>query len=345
MKMKYFKKLILLISIITIFLVGFSFNIHAEDTVVEPPTVSDYSMFIVKIENYAKAGCTNRVVYASNSVRANGVLIEPYTDTVKLETGFVIRTSLDLGTRIYDDPATEVIDGIRINGVSATSYIHPIDLDHPQNYVVEIRLDYTDDIFGTYAKIADGNLDLKTVLNEPSLYLKSAYYVIAAVSIIVGGVGAAISKKKRVKTADDIAFAVDARVKEGCENFAILYSDVLKENLLPVFQSMVDTNKSVVKALTLSTSKSKEAAVAMLDTLKEVSDVNVDKAIDEAREQVLKNIANTELKRATIRNTLSHIANGTYQEVHNAEIEIKNATVQAEASSKPEDTSEIKSIF
>lgn len=301
---------------------------------------SDYEVFVSKIEAYSKTGFGNTVSYTSDSVHAKGIILEPYTNSVKFETGFVIRTDLGIGIQIYDDPATDIIEGIRVNGNTVTGYTVPIDLDNPQNYIVEVRLDYAEGLLGTFAKISDGNFSWETILEEPIIYTQAIYYLIAALSVIIGGIGAAVSKKKKVKTANEIAEAVDLRVKEGCETFAIAYTDVLKENLLPVFQSMVDTNKTVVKAITVSTSKTKDAPVALLDLFKEISDVNVEKAIDEAREKVLKNIADTDSKRAAIHNVLAHIAEGTYQEVRNVE-----QISEPERTEEISETTETKSVF
>jgi hypothetical protein len=333
----------------------FTFGTYAEDTEVVTDSIettvdttpSAYSEFVAKVEAYASTGYSNSIVYTSDSVKSKGVTLEPYTDTVKFETGFVIKTDLDLGIEIYDDPTTDVIEGVRVNGQEITSYIVPIDLDTPQDYLVEVRLVYADGLTGTIAKISDGNFDWETLMQEPLLAMQVFYYAIAALSIIIGGMGALSSKKKKVKTADDIAAKVDARVQEGCETFAVAYSAVLKENLLPVFHTMVDTNKAVVKAIALSTSKNKEAPVALLDLLKDVSDVDVEKAIDNAREEVIKNIANTDAKRAAVRDVLSHIADGTYQEVHRVKEPkpISESESEPKASETVTEADKTKSVF
>lgn len=350
MNKKVFSILLSVLFLISVF----TFGTYAEGTESVPKSTetvtspsSAYSEFVAKVEAYASTGYSNSIVYTSDSVKTQGITLEPYTDTVKFETGFTIKTDLDLGIEIYDDPTTDVIEGVRVNGQEITSYTIPIDLNSPQNYIVDVRLVYSDGLAGTIAKISEGNFDWETVMQEPLLAMQILYYAIAALSIIIGGMGALSSKKKKVKTADEIAAKVDTRVKEGCETFAVAYSAVLKENLLPIFHTMVDTNKAVVKAITLSTSKSKEAPVALLDLLKDVSDVDVEKAIDDAREEVLKNIANTDAKRAAVRNVLSHIADGTYQEVRNVEESkpISEPKPKPQASEAITETDETKSVF
>lgn len=317
-----------------------------ETTVVET-TNTAYTNFVAKVEAYASTGYTNTVVYTSDSVSSQGILLEPYTDTLKFETGFTIKADLQSGVEIYDDLTTPIIEGIRVNGAEITELKVPVDLNNPQNYLVEIRLVYSEGLAGTVAKISNGDFDWKTIMEEPLLAMQVVYYAIAALSIVIGGLGVSTSKKKKVKTAEDIAALVDKRVKEGCEAFAIQYADLLKTNMLPVFNTVVDTNKAVVKAITISTSKTKEAPIALLDVLKDISDVDVEKSIDEARQEVLKNIANTDAKREAIHNALDHIAHGTYQEVHNVEEPkpISKSESESKASETVTETDETKSIF
>lgn len=313
---------------------------------VKTPSPEKYAEFVSKVDAYANTGYTPTVSYTSDSVMAQGVYLAPYTDTLKLEVGFVITLDLPIGVAVYDDPTTPVIEGIRVNGATITDLKVPFDLDNPQSYIVEIRLVYSDGIAGTIAKISNGDFDWETILNEPLLMLQMLYYIIAALSIIVGGLGLSSSKKKKVKTADDIAALVDARVKEGCVLFSTQYADLLKTNMLPIFNTVVDTNKAVVKAITLSTSKSKEAPVALLDLFKDVSNVDVEEAIENARQEVLKNIADTDAKRAAIREVLTKIAQGTYQEVHNAEKRSQSPDSSGpERAKETSKTDEVQSIF
>ena len=332
----------------------FLFNVlciaaYAEEVVDSEPVLESTSStvfeeFRAKVEAYASTGFSNTVSYTSDSVSYKGVSLEAYTDTLKFETGFVVRTNLQPGVEIYDDPTTDVIEGIRVNGNAITNLKIPVDLDNPQNYLVEVRLVYAEGLLGTVAKISNGDFTIQTIMEEPLLVLQLVYYIIAAISIVVGGLGACASKKKKVKTAEDIASIVDIRVKEGCEAFAVEYADLLQTNLLPIFNNVVDTNKAIVKAVTISTSKTKEAPIALLDVLKEVSDVDIEKTIDEARQKVLKNIEDADTRRAAVRSVLERIANGTYQEVQNVKTneETESSSEDIEKITKNIET---KSIF
>lgn len=339
------KKITILVLIVSVLISVLGIPAYAEVEQEDTPTASAYTEFVTKVEAYASTGYSIDVSYTADSVSADGVSLEPYTDTLKFETGFTIKYDLPTGIVVYDDASTPIIEGIRVNGAEISELKIPVDLDNPCNYLVEIRLVYADGLAGTVAKISAGDFDWKTVMEEPLLAMQILYYAIAALSIIIGGLGLASSKKKKVKTANDIATIVDERVREGCEAFSIQYTELLKDNLLPVFHTMVDTNKAVVKAITVSTSKSKEAPVALLDLLKEVSDVDVEHVIDDARDEVLKNIANLDAKRENIRNTLHHIAEGTYQEVQHVEEVTAIPDLDVESNAPTPEESETKSVF
>lgn len=321
------------------------FSVHAEEVLPEetPATSSEYEIFVEKVTAVANAGYPQDISFTSDSVYNKGITLEPYTDILKFESGFVIKPDLPFGIEIYDDPNTDIVDGIRVNGKEVTSYTVPIDLDNPQSYLVEVRTVYAEGFAGTVAKISAGEFNWETLMGEPLLAMQIIYYAIAILSLIIGGLGVASSKKKKVKTADDIAAKVDSRVKEGYESLINNYTEILTNNLSPILQNMVQTNQAVVKAITLSTSKNKEAPVALLDLLKNVSDVDVEKAINAAREDVLKNIADTEAHRKAVHKVLTNIADGTYQEVQNVE----QAKPVSLGVTTPTDTEEkeAKSIF
>lgn len=277
-----------------------------------------YEAFYAQIEQFANSGYDVYVNYTSDSVCKYGVVIDPIVDILKYNVSLKIDVSLlPSGVEVYDDPTTDIIDGIRIDGEEVTSYTVPVDLSVPRDITVAVKLVYSDGVLGTLAMISDGNYDWEVLLQDPLILMQGFYYGIAALSLIVSAIAAFKAKKKKVKTAEDIAAQVDAKVKEGCDNMSILTADLLQQTFLPILTEAVNSNKSVVKALTLSTSKNKEAPVALLDLLKEVSDVDTAKIIEEARESVLKNIADVDAKRELTRNILSQIATGTYQEVSN----------------------------
>lgn len=323
-----------------------TFTVFAEDTVVDSTepvdtSVSDdagysaaYDALYAQIKRFADSGYEVRVVYTSDSVRTSGLIVEPYVDALKLDVGVKISSNLESGVKIYDDPSTEIIDGIRIDGAEITTYTPSLDFSKSQDIVVAVKLVYTDDLFGTFAKVSDGNYNYAELLQDPLMLIQILYYGIAAISLIVGGLGVLFSKKKKVKSADEIASKVEAKAKAGYDELKVLVAEVLQNQLAPILNSAVNSNKAVVKAITLSTSKSKEAPVALLDILQQVSDIDTSKIIDEAREQVLKNIADVDAKRELTRTILSQIANGTYQEVSDEAVTDQQSSGEPELETK-----------
>lgn len=331
----FFKKILIILAMATLLLGGVCIPSYAEDTV-EVPEATDtttptaYEEFVAKVEAYASTGYEPTIVYTSDSVHSHGVLLDPYIDTLKFEMGCNISVDLPMGIVVYDDPTTNIIEGIRVNGAEITSYAFPVDLDNPQTYIVEVRLVYADGLTGTLAKISNGEFDFKTIFEEPLLALQAGYYILAAFSLIVGGLGMASSKKKKIKSAEDIANLVavraesistqaDLKLEEARANMLEQCTYFLENSLLPVFNTIVDANKTVTKAIALSNSKSKEAPIALLDTLKNVSDIDTEKVIEDAKQEFLKHMADADEKRNQMRQILANIAQGTYQEVHHAE--------------------------
>lgn len=139
------KALIVLITLSVLFSVC-SFSVHAEEVLPEetPATSSEYEIFVEKATAVANAGYPQDISFTSDSVYNKGITLEPYTDILKFEAGFVIKPDLPFGIEIYDDPNTDIIDGIRVNGKEVTSYTVPIDLDNPQSYLVEVRTVYAE---------------------------------------------------------------------------------------------------------------------------------------------------------------------------------------------------------
>ena len=309
------------------------------DTTVEEPAYTDPGTLTLMEKLKAWESYDVNLTYTPDSVRAEGIWLEPWTDAVKQSAGFKISSDIAFGVEIYDDPATTIIDGIRINGQEVSSLVYTFDLDNPSDTLVEVRLVYSENLLGDIAKMSDGTYNWTELIENPVMLMQLAYYVLAALSIIISSFAALSSKKKKVKTANEIADAVDARVQAGVEAFATQYSEYLKESLLPVISQMVETNKTVVKAITLSTSKAKEAPIALLDVLQEVSDVDAAKLIDEARASVLKNMSESEKKRAAMQAALHNISTpDTTREVSN-DVSKENNTPEGS------EENEAKSVF
>lgn len=189
----------------------------------------------------------------------------------------------DFGIEVYDDVSTDYIDGIRVNGHTIDDLTVHFDLDTPTVYTVEVRLVYKEGILGDLAKISDGNYDWSRLLENPAVLLMGLYYMFAIGSIVVASVTALCSKKHKVKSANDIAGLVDERASAAMLELRDRFCDILDTKFLPMLTGIVNTNQSVVKAITLSTSKDHNAPLALLDTLNEISGTDVAKVIEDAK--------------------------------------------------------------
>ena len=221
------------------------------------------------------------VQYTSDSVVQDGILYDP----VKLEDGSIaiqLTEDFDFGYKLYDDPETEIIDGIRINGQEVTSML-VTDWDYTKPLTISVKTVYKSGIEGTLAQIADGTYDYSNLLSNPLMLMQTFYYLLAALSLIIGGFGLWKSRKAKSKTASEIASAVDARAKEAQEQSAEKILAMIQNSLTPAVQKMLISNGNVVKAMALSTSKTKESALALLDLLKDASDTDVSSIIENAK--------------------------------------------------------------
>lgn len=274
--------------LLTIFVLIFSIAlpVFAEDTIEPKPELDPNEAFLNELAEFVdKCGDQGKstIIYTSDSIRTKGVTLEPYFDILTRDAGFKIVINPDFGIEVYDDVSTDYIDGIRVNGHTIDDLTVHFDLDTPTAYTVEVRLVYKEGILGDLAKISDDNYDWSKLLENPVALLMGLYYLFAIGSIVVASVAALCSKKHKVKSANDIAELVDERASAAMLELRDRFCDILDTKFLPMLTGIVNTNQSVVKAITLSTSKDHNAPLALLDTLNEVSGTDVAKVIEDAK--------------------------------------------------------------
>ena len=118
-------------------------------------------------------------------------------------------------------------------------------------------------------------------------------------------------KNKKVKTADEIS----TKVHEAADAAA---TQAIEQKILPIVTAIQGTSQSLVKAFALTTSKSKEAPVALLDVLQTVSSTDATAAIEEAKKRIAEDRAKAEAEAQQTKELLNNIAH-TVQEVSNNE--------------------------
>ena len=255
----------------------------------EEPSMPEQSWADKVTDAIASKPVNITIKYSYDSVRSGNVTYETFTDLANEYAGFKIIEDLPMGYEIYDDPSTEYVEGIRVNGERVDSTKILIDyLSDKESfeYVVEIKVVYADGILGDLARMNDGTYDWSELLSNPVVFLQIIYYALALLSVTIGIFMLFKNKDKRVKTADEIASKVETAAHATLEDIKTQVVETVLAEATPVLQNILDNIQNVVKAVTLSTSNAKEAPLALLDTLQNTANASVSKIIDEVRSNV-----------------------------------------------------------
>lgn len=280
-----------------------------EDIVEQPgPTDTWMSEVLSTIEGH-KNGDVN-IIYTSDSVLQYGVYADSDIDVLNQQLLFVIDADLPSGYVIYDDPETDYIDGIRLNGNTVKSYRVPIDYTQDVDFELIVKVVYAEGFTGTLAQMSDGTYNWAQLLENPIGLIMALYYILATVSVVVGIFALWKGKSKKVKTSDEISKSVT----EAAHATAV---KTIEEQVLPVVTSFQTTAQALVKAFALTTSKSKEAPTALLDVLQNVSNMDAASAIEQAKELLANNRAAADAAHQEVLNTLNDIANTSQEERYN----------------------------
>lgn len=245
----------------------------------------------------------------------------PYTDVtilnvdaVKQDDGkytLLISQNNRLGYQIYDDQTTFTVEGLLCNSKPVESWKVPDVVDDPGAlYVLTVRTIYTNDVAGMFAAAKDG--DWSKALSNPLILFQLIYYILAGLSVIVGGVGLARSKKSRVKTADDIAKAVDNRAEAavtGIEKYALTTVDNL---VSPVYAQLRSQQQDIIRCLILMQQGDSKATLELLDLLKNASSEDVAVLTESVKATIKQVSADAAKAKESAQTTISEIANGTY---------------------------------
>ncbi|MBO5709917.1 MAG: hypothetical protein J6R62_00110 [Rikenellaceae bacterium] len=283
-------------------------SVFAEETGTQ--TSEDWASEVLAVIETHKKGDVN-IIYTDDSVVTSGIYTDGTFDVLSKQVLFIIEVDLPAGYVVYDDPSTEYIDGIRLNGQTVTSYRVPIDYTQDVDFELVVRTVYAEGFLGTVAQMSDGTYNWVQLLENPIGLLMAAYYVLATVSVVVGIFAMFRGKNKKVKTADEIS----TKVHEAADAAA---TQAIEQKILPIMTAIQGTSQSLVKAFALTTSKSKEAPVALLDVLQTVSNADATAAIEEAKKRIAEDRAKAEAETQRTKELLNNIAH-TVQEVSNNE--------------------------
>jgi hypothetical protein len=216
------------------------------------------------------------------------------------------------GICIYDNAETDYIDGIRLNDETVTSTTFPIDLSKSNK--ITVRTTYKDDFTGKLAQIADGTFDYTELIKNPITLFMAAYYILAIISVLIGIVASLFGKKKKVKTSNEIAAAVDTRAKEACGEMKSDFIAEVSTVLEPFFKTMSSTQEAIIEAIVLMNSKDDNSHMQALECLKKVSSADVKGVISTVHTELAKVIQAKKTHKAQTLQNLTQIAE-TAQEV------------------------------
>jgi hypothetical protein len=253
--------------------------------------------------------------YTSDSVVTEGFTYKMYSDPITQQSGIELCPDFGIGYAIYDNPDTEIIDGLRINDKEVTSLRIPISSDTDVlTYEVAVRTVYLDSAAGSLAQILDGTYDYTELLSNPIIIFQVIYWGFLALTGIAGFIILVRNKDKRVKTSEDIAKVVAEKMDGLHPQLVEKVTNLVKAEILPLAVASVESGKEAVKAIVLSTSKSKNAPVALLELLKESSDIDLSDVIEHALESLNVSISEDEQKHSDNAAALHNIANNVIQE-------------------------------
>lgn len=322
--MKKLNKFLILLGIIPAILMLFGIAAFAAEPEDEEPTT-------VTLDDVEFA-----FEYTSDSATTEGFTVRTYYDPISGSSGLELVPNFGIGYAIYDDPETKTIDGIRINGAEVTSLRIPITSETKVlKYTVAVRTVYVEGASGDLARILDGTYNYMNLLTNPIIIIQAVYWSFMVISGVAGFIVTIRTKRKKVKTLDEIADKVTEKREELEQSIINTVTDTVKAEVLPLAQASVKSGKEAVKAILLSTSKSKDAPAALLDVFKESADIDISNIVDEVYAALNKSIAEHNANHDATVKTLHNIANHVIQE------DVSNAT-----DSKQSTTSKAgKSVF
>lgn len=248
------------------------------------------------------------IQYTSDSVITKGISLE--VTTVEEVTTAKIVVDLPVGYVIYDDASTAYIDGIKVNDeYLASDYIIP-EYDESKEYTIFVKTVYDQGISGIIASIQDGTYDYGKLLSNPIMLLQAGYYLLAAISIIVGGFGILKSKKWKAVNAEAWKKEAEAKIALARETTTKEITDFLTSDLVPLLQQTLSNEQSIIKAIALSTSKNKNAPEAILDLLQQItSNTDTVKIIEQAKAAIAEANKQKEESIAKAKEALEEISN------------------------------------
>jgi hypothetical protein len=251
------------------------------------PKVQFTNDSVYKNENILSCEVVENVLTSEKTVEhvdeVTGEVTEEIVQEEQLSKSLVFKENHLLGYTIYDNPETSYIDGLKFDDEWVTDWVVE-NFDDSVEHSIKVKTVYTDDVSGMLMAAKDG--DWSKVLSNPLILLQIFYYILAAVSLILGGFGLLKSRKLKVKTANEFGATIGNEVSNqaGLAKDAIVEATVAL--IAPLFTRLNAQNSDIIKAIVLSKSSDNKDAVALLDLLKNTqSDEDISGLIDRIKEE------------------------------------------------------------
>ena len=255
------------------------------------------------------------VEFTSDSVYRSESIIQP-KEVIKEEDSELYTIVLEedklLGYTIYDDSSTQYTEGLVFDDNYVTNWtVEHVDLS--KEHKILVKTVYTEDVAGMLASAKDG--DWSRALANPLILLQLFYYLLAAISLIIGGIGLFKAKVKKLKDHEQIAASVkeaaDAQAKEMKEEAVVIVSEVVS----PVISSFKVTQDNIIKAFILSQSGDKNAALDLVNLLQQSTETDVTHIADDVRKAIEDKFASREKAKAEAARVVKKIAKGSFEPI------------------------------
>lgn len=262
---------------------------------------------------------TSDSVYTSEkAISCSVVENDDGTKTLQLQEGNM------LGYCIYDDSGTDYIDGVKVDDVWLSKDWCVPNYDDSVAHVITVKTVYTDDVAGMLASAKAG--DFSRMLSNPLMLIQLGYYILAAVSLIVGGFGMLKSKAKKIKTMDDVVETVN-KASGGALNEA--YSKMLatvEETLEPIMNQVLARVETLEQAVLLARTGDTESTLALLELFKKNADADMSATIEKIKANIVAAQKASDEKKAEAVSALKEIASEPKSETEGNPVEDYDGT-------------------
>lgn len=274
--------------------------------------VSDIPQHILQfVKAMEENNVTVTIKYTKDSAIDDEVYYEVGYDELKEQLYLTFSTGFGEGYSVYDKENTPYIDGLKINDTFVENDTYPYRYyltDPTVSYTVIVKTVYSDSILGTFEKLQNGDASILDLFENPVLAMQVIYYAIAIVSLILSVILSRKVKSTKAKTSNEIAAAVATTNEESKAELTAKITELILNTLSPMLASCVKSNQSVVKAVALANSKSKDAPIALLDELATVSQSDILELIENLKNSVVEAINSEDAERENTLNVLTALS-------------------------------------